>query len=84
MSAMSLSYCRQLFALGSMHGKHRAIAPAFGLHLAAGGVPTQQLDTDRFGAFSGEVARSGSIQTDEKPAHVPPAADPEDCCACHP
>lgn len=46
--------------LATMHGKERVIAPlladGMGLHV----VPAPGLDTDRFGTFSREIARTGS------------------------
>jgi hypothetical protein len=47
-------------ALGTMHGKEAAIAPP----LATLGIVLERaaIDTDRFGTFSGDVARAGSIQ----------------------
>lgn len=46
-------------ALGTMHGKEAVIAPP----LAALGVTVvlAEVETDRFGTFSGEVARTGSM-----------------------
>lgn len=48
-------------ALGTMHGKAAVIAPplaALGIEVVVPG----GLDTDRFGTFSGEVARSGTME----------------------
>ena len=47
-------------ALGTMHGKEAAIAPALA-PLGIGLVVPEGLDTDRFGTFSGEVARAGNM-----------------------
>lgn len=47
-------------ALGTMHGKAQAIAPALASLGIAVTVP-EGLDTDRFGTFSGEVARQGTM-----------------------
>ena len=46
-------------ALGTMHGKERAIAPP----LAELGIRIERavIDTDRFGTFSGDVLRSGNM-----------------------
>ena len=47
-------------ALGTMHGKEAAIAPALaplGIALVVPG----GLDTDRFGTFTGEIARAGGM-----------------------
>lgn len=47
-------------ALGTMHGKEAVIAPP----LAALGITLRRadIDTDRFGTFAGDVARSGTMQ----------------------
>jgi hypothetical protein len=50
----------QRVALGTMHGKEAAIAPALaplGIALVVPG----GLDTDRFGTFTGEIARAGGM-----------------------
>lgn len=49
----------QRVALGTMHGKEAAIAPP----LAALGIVVQraEIDTDRFGTFTGDVARAGTM-----------------------
>lgn len=46
-------------ALGTMHGKEAVIAP----HFARIGITVERaaIDTDRFGTFSGEVARNGTM-----------------------
>ncbi|WP_235933357.1 DUF6671 family protein [Paragemmobacter ruber] len=46
-------------ALGTMHGKEAAIAP----HFARIGITVERaaIDTDRFGTFSGEIARMGTM-----------------------
>lgn len=48
-------------ALGTRHGKERAVAPPFVQHLGALVVPTRDLDTDAFGTFTGEVPRVGGM-----------------------
>lgn len=53
-------YAGRTAALATMHGKERAIAPAFaaiGLELTVPAV----LDTDAFGTFSGEIPRVGTM-----------------------
>lgn len=47
-------------ALGTKHGKSAAIAPPLGRIGIAVSVP-EGLDTDKFGTFTGEVARLGSM-----------------------
>lgn len=47
-------------ALGSMHGKERAIGRAFMRFLGAEVVPQPDLDTDAYGTFSGEIPRVGT------------------------
>lgn len=48
-------------ALGTMHGKAAVIAPPLST-LGIGVVVPEGLDTDRFGTFSGEVARAGTME----------------------
>lgn len=48
-------------ALGTMHGKAAVIAPPFSALGVVIEVP-EGLDTDRFGTFSGEVARVGTME----------------------
>lgn len=48
-------------ALGTMHGKAAVIAPPFAA-LGIGVEVPEGLDTDRFGTFSGEVARAGTME----------------------
>ena len=48
-------------ALGTMHGKAAVIAPPFSALGVMIEVP-EGLDTDRFGTFSGEVARVGTME----------------------
>ncbi|MBE5438391.1 MULTISPECIES: DUF6671 family protein [Mycobacteriaceae] len=47
-------------AVGTRHGKERQLAPAFDEILGARLVVPADLDTDQYGTFSGEVARTGS------------------------
>ncbi len=48
----------RVLGVASMHGKERVIGPALMARLPLGGViAIPDLDTDRFGAFSGEVER---------------------------
>jgi hypothetical protein len=48
-------------ALATMHGKERAIGPAFRDKLGLSLVVPEDLDTDQLGTFSGEIARPGSM-----------------------
>ncbi|MBK8979877.1 MAG: hypothetical protein IPM29_28605 [Planctomycetes bacterium] len=51
-------FAGRTLGVATMHGKERAIGPAFTARLPlAGVVAIADLDTDRFGAFSGEVVR---------------------------
>ena len=56
----ALSYAEKDAVLATMHGKERAIAPlverAMGLRVHV----ARDLDTDRFGTFSRDIARTGS------------------------
>ncbi len=52
-------YRGQLVALATRHGKQRQVGPVFGEVLGAGLVVPRDVDTDRFGTFSGEVPRAG-------------------------
>lgn len=45
--------------LATMHGKERVLAPIFGHALGIEVVVPPGFDTDRFGTFTGEVARTG-------------------------
>jgi len=49
-------------ALGTQHGKEKAIAPAFYRCLEAVVMVPKGLDTDKLGTFSGEVDRSGTAE----------------------
>ncbi|MGA1343781.1 MAG: DUF6671 family protein [Hyphomonas sp.] len=48
--------------LATMHGKERAIGPAFRQILGIDIEVPGHLDTDQFGTFSGEVERSGTME----------------------
>jgi len=48
-------------ALGTMHGKDAAIAPALA-RLGITVIVPDDLDTDRFGTFTGEIPRAGEIE----------------------
>ena len=48
-------------ALGTMHGKERALAPAFD-RLSVRLIVPDGLNTDRFGTFSAEIPRAGSME----------------------
>lgn len=52
-------YRGRVVAVGTKHGKQHQFAPAFRRVLGAA-LTTPAVDTDRFGTFSGEVARTGS------------------------
>jgi len=52
-------YRGRVFAVGTKHGKQHEFAPPFHRVLGAELV-TPVMDTDRFGTFSGEVARTGA------------------------
>jgi len=56
MAAMNRPYQGRVAALGTMHGKERAIAPPLWRRLGLS-VTVPALDTDRLGTFSGEVER---------------------------
>lgn len=50
-----------LAALGTMHGKAVAIAPPLA-RLGVGVIVPAGLDTDRFGTFTGEIPRAGTME----------------------
>jgi hypothetical protein len=52
-------YCGRLIAVGTRHGKQHQFAPAFRDVLRAELLTPPDLDTDRFGTFTGDVARRG-------------------------
>jgi hypothetical protein len=54
----SLPYRGELIAMGTMHGKERQLGPAFATVLGARVFAPANLDTDVFGTFSGEIART--------------------------
>lgn len=54
-------YAGRTAALATMHGKERAIAPAFADAIGLRIVVPAGLDTDAFGTFSGEVPRVGTM-----------------------
>lgn len=53
-------YAGRTIAVGTRHGKQHQFAPAFRDLLSADLVAPPDLDTDRFGTFSGERPRAGS------------------------
>jgi hypothetical protein len=54
----------RVLGVASMHGKEHVIGPAMMAHLPlAGVIAIPDLDTDRFGAFSGEVERGTDPRT---------------------
>lgn len=50
-----------LVALGTMHGKAAAIAPPLA-RIGVGIIVPEGLDTDRFGTFTGEIPRAGTMR----------------------
>lgn len=53
-------YRGRLIAIGTKHGKQDQFGPAFRAVLQARVVVPEDLDTDQFGTFAGEIDRSGS------------------------
>ena len=62
LSTADTPYRGRLIAVGTRHGKQHQFAPAFRALLSADLVTPADLDTDRFGAFTGEVARRGPAE----------------------
>ncbi len=58
---MQSPYRGASIALGTMHGKERAIAPPFSRVLQAEIAVPPQIDTDIFGTFTGEIERQGTM-----------------------
>ncbi|MEW5836527.1 MAG: DUF6671 family protein [Pseudomonadota bacterium] len=54
------SLCGETAVLATMHGKERAIAPLLARFLGVRVVVPEDFDTDRFGTFSRDVARTGT------------------------
>ena len=54
-------YTGRSAVLATMHGKQRAVAPAFGQLIGLNVVATVGLDTDALGTFSGETPRRGPM-----------------------
>jgi hypothetical protein len=52
-------YRGRTIAVGTKHGKQHQLQPAFGAVLGAVLHTPPDLDTDRFGTFTGEIARTG-------------------------
>ncbi|KAA8963978.1 DUF6671 family protein [Mycobacterium sp.] len=52
------SYCGAVIAMGTMHGKEHQVAPPFAEVLGAHVIVPAGIDTDQFGTFTGEVART--------------------------
>jgi len=52
-------YRGQTVAVGTKHGKQHQFRPAFGDVLGAALLAPDGIDTDRFGTFAGEIARTG-------------------------
>jgi hypothetical protein len=61
MGAEEGPYAGRLAALGTMHGKEAALAPPLRQQLGLGLV-VPQIDTDRFGTFTGETPRIGTMR----------------------
>jgi hypothetical protein len=61
MAEVTSPYHGELIALGTMHAKEHAIAKPFRRHLAAEIRVPAGIDTDRFGTFTGEVPRAGTM-----------------------
>ncbi len=55
-------YAGETIAVGTLHGKESAFAPAFARWLDAGVAPTAQLDTDSLGTFTRDVPRAGTAE----------------------
>lgn len=53
-------YSHCIPALATMHGKEKAIAPAFKRHLGMSVLPCDFIDTDAFGTFTGEIVRQAT------------------------
>ncbi|MFM7327874.1 MAG: DUF6671 family protein [Bacteroidota bacterium] len=63
-SATSQKFRGRKLLVASMHGKERAIAPMLEAQLGIICITEPDLDTDRYGTFTGEVERKGSpLQT---------------------
>ena len=54
----STAYAGRVVAFGTVHGKELQVAPAFAAVLDAEVVTPPGIDTDQFGTFSGETART--------------------------
>jgi len=52
------SYSGAVIAMGTMHGKEHQVAPPFAEVLGARVIVPAGIDTDQFGTFTGEVART--------------------------
>lgn len=59
---MSALYAGRTAVLATMHGKQKAIAPAFSSRLQVSVVVPEMLDTDLLGTFTGEIPRFGTIE----------------------
>lgn len=55
-------YAGRRAVLATMHGKEAAVAPAFREIAGIGVTGARGIDTDRLGTFTGEVARTGSVE----------------------
>jgi len=64
MSLLQQRFAGRTLAVATMHGKEEAIGPAMLQHLPLSAcIAIPDLDTDRFGAFSGEVERGTDPRT---------------------
>jgi len=61
MSEVPHPYAGRSAVLATMHGKARAVAPAFAQRVGLNVVETAGLDTDALGTFSGETPRRGTM-----------------------
>ena len=61
MPAAASPYWNRTIAFATMHQKQRAVAKPFGRWLGSSVVVPNGIDTDRFGTFTGEVPRGGTM-----------------------
>ncbi|MBS0247571.1 MAG: hypothetical protein JSR61_13210 [Proteobacteria bacterium] len=59
---MSALYAGQTAVLATMHGKEKAVGPAFSSRLEVTVVVPDMFDTDLLGTFTGEIPRFGTIE----------------------
>lgn len=58
----SCAFAGRQACLTTMHGKEQAIGPVFGDRLELSVILAGGIDTDQFGAFSGEIERPGTME----------------------